>query len=147
MEGAGMILAVDPGDTTGYAVLHMDGRCRLWGHKSAEDFITWLGTAPLDTVEHIVIEDFVLFARKAKKQTGSRFKTVQVIGALKMRAGQLGIPFHMQGSDIKPIAERWSKVFPPADHSKSHKYDAFNHGFYWLVKHGYAPTAWERERG
>jgi hypothetical protein len=51
----------------------------------------------------------------------------------------------MQGSDIKPMAEKFTQVKPPSDHAESHKIDAFNHGAYYLINKGIRKTALEEE--
>lgn len=140
------ILSVDPGETSGWALLQKNGNCKQMGQLAFEPMMEFINNLVPEGIAVIVIEDFVVFRRKAQAQTGSRHKTVQIIGALKSYALRHNIPVVMQGADIKKIAEKWSQIKPPADHAQSHQIDAFNHGFYYLVKNHYAKTALERKQ-
>jgi hypothetical protein len=127
-----MILVVDPGDTTGYALFYDDGEL----HKKGQaDFDKFLDVIALDQYDRIVVEDYRLRAGKQAQQTGSRFQAVQVIGALKFAAKLREIPFELENVQAKTLGSMYSGVKPPSDHKKSHEIDAYNIGIYWLVTH------------
>ena len=125
-----MILVVDPGDTTGYALFDETGELYLKGQADFDKFLDFLLKNSFDS---IVVEDYRLRKGKQAQQTGSRFQAVQVIGALKYIARQEEIPFELASVQAKTLGSMYSGVKPPSDHKKSHEIDAYNIGIYWLV--------------
>lgn len=126
-----MILVVDPGDTTGYALFYDDGELYV---KNQGDFLHVMEMLQNTLhIERIVVEDYRLRAGKQAQQTGSRFQAVQVIGALKYHAFLHDIPFELATVQAKTLGSMYSGVKPPSDHKKSHEIDAYNIGIYWLV--------------
>lgn len=130
-----MILVVDPGDTTGFALFQEDGEC-VW--KGQEDFDGLLELLAGDTdirvlTTRIVVEDYRLRKGKQAAQTGSRFQAVQVIGALKFYARLKSIPFELVDVQAKTLGSMYSGVKQPSNHKLSHEIDAYNIGIYWLV--------------
>ena len=134
-----MILVVDPGDTTGYAVFEEDGE---FVDKGQADFDKFLDFLMASTFTRIVVEDYRLRKGKQAQQTGSRFQAVQVIGALKYLARQERIGIDLVNVQAKTLGSMYSGVKPPSDHKKSHEIDAYNIGIYWLVANDiiYPPT-------
>lgn len=134
-----MILVVDPGDTTGYAVFEEDGE---FVDKGQADFDKFLDFLMASTFTRIVVEDYRLRKGKQAQQTGSRFQAVQVIGALKYLARQEHIGIELVNVQAKTLGSMYSGVKPPSDHKKSHEVDAYNIGIYWLVANDiiYPPT-------
>lgn len=92
------LLAIDPGETTGYALfqyghdrsrpptLLQSGQCLLWGP------IPYI----IVTVDRIVIERFLLLPGVALAQTGSEFPAVQVLGVVRFLAETHQIPMVVQ---------------------------------------------------
>jgi hypothetical protein len=135
-----VIIGLDPGDTTGVAVLGEDGTVYSLAQYSLADFTDWVVNFTLPdgfTVVRIVYERFVVFRQKAQKQVGSKMGASQSIGMIKVLAAKLNVPLTEQGSDIKTIALRWSGIKMPSAHSQSHQYDGYLHAYYWLKKNGY----------
>lgn len=134
-----MILFVDPGDTTGYAIFEEDGELLTKGQADFDKFLDFLIQ---NTFDRIVVEDYRLRKGKQAQQTGSRFQAVQVIGALKYVARQERIGFELVNVQAKTLGSMYSGVKPPSDHKKSHEIDAYNIGIYWLVANDiiYPPT-------
>lgn len=101
----GYIIAIDPGKTTGLVVAsNVNYQAETYELNTAvqipwdqrADLYQWLAvlhnsslglTRDLDA---IVIEDFVLYANKAKDQINSRFPSVSVIERVTVYAEQLG---------------------------------------------------------
>lgn len=134
IEDNKMILVVDPGDTTGYAIFFEDdGELHIKGQADFDNFLEFLMGNSFD---HIVVEDYRLRKGKQAQQTGSRFQAVQVIGALKYVARQEGIKLELVDVQAKTLGSMYSGIKPPSDHKKSHEIDAYNIGIYWLVKNG-----------
>lgn len=142
-----VLIAFDPGDTTGWATFNFDtGEAIQEGQVGYKDMPEWLTLRNIirPKVKKIVIEDFRLMGSKALAQTGSRFITCQVIGMIRLWAHPEGITIDLQASNIKPIAERISGRRPVGVHAKSHSVDAYNHGVYWLRKHDKFTTRLEK---
>jgi hypothetical protein len=130
------LLALDPGKTTGWAIFDAKGRMVDMGQanmKQIEDLDDKIKELKLS---HIVYEDFKLFRHRATRQVGSRFEASQVIGKAETWAYKNDCEIVKQDPNIKSIAQKWSQVVPPSDHTKSHEIDAYNHGYYYLVKRG-----------
>jgi len=130
--GRTMILVVDPGDTTGYALFRDNGEL---SKKNQGDFAHVMEMLQdiMYPPEHIIVEDYRLRAGKQAQQTGSRFQAVQVIGALKYYAYIHNIEFELVNVQAKTLGSMYSGIKPPSDHKKSHEIDAYNIGIYWLV--------------
>lgn len=128
-----MILVVDPGDTTGYALFHEDGELDKKGQADFEGFMRFIASHSFD---RIVVEDYRLRGGKQAQQTGSRFQAVQVIGMLKYVAHVEEIPFELATVQAKTLGSMYSGVKPPSNHKLSHEVDAYNIGIYWLVSQG-----------
>lgn len=125
-----MILVVDPGDTTGYALFTDEGELKEKGQANLDGFMHFITNNSFD---RIVVEDYRLRAGKQAQQTGSRFQAVQVIGILKYVAWLEEMPFELATVQAKTLGSMYSGVKPPSDHKKSHEIDAYNIGIYWLV--------------
>lgn len=128
-----MILVVDPGDTTGWAMFDREGGLIDKGQADLNEFFKLI-------TEHsfamFLVEDYRLRKGKQAQQTGSRFQAVQVIGALKYAAYLDEVNFELVDVQAKMLGSMYSGVKPPSDHKKSHEIDAYNIGIYWLVKNG-----------
>lgn len=125
-----MILVVDPGDTSGYALFHDNGELHKRGQAKFDEFLDFILSHSFD---RIVVEDYRLRAGKQAQQTGSRFQAVQVIGALKFAAKIDNLPFELANVQAKTLGAMFSGEKAPSDHKKSHEVDAYNIGIYWLV--------------
>ena len=126
-----MILAVDPGDTSGFALFANDGS---YVNKWQSDFDNSLEfLSPLTNLKTIVVEDYRLRKGKQAQQTGSRFQADQMIGALKYHAKLHGMAFELASVQAKTLGAMFSGQKPPSNHKESHKVDAYNIGIYWLV--------------
>lgn len=135
VEGERYLLAVDPGETSGWAVFSPEGQPlgfgQVRGREALYDLLQEIGP-----VKVVVCEDYRLFGHKAIQQSGSKMETVRVIGAIDSWAHQFGVKPFMQPSSIKSIAVKWSGLKPIGSHDNSHHVDAYNHGYYYLQKNG-----------
>ncbi len=143
-----MILAVDPGDMTGLAywteewVLINFDQCTLdeiperWYELETEH----------GRVTLVIVEDYILFAKRAMSQTGSRMKASQGIGMVKALASIRGAEVIIQKASIKSTAMKWSQIKMPANHAESHKFDAYLHGYYYGVANGYIKTSLQTQK-
>lgn len=135
-------LGVDPGHTTGYAILSSWQPIALdiSGHVLFEDVPDWLQGLPED-IDMVVMEEFKLLPGKATYQatnSNSQMKTSQVEGMVKLWAAQRKIPVVMQSPAIKASTEKQSGLKPSGSHNKnSHWIDAFNHLYYYGIRNGF----------
>ena len=100
-----IILAIDPGETTGYVVAEIDGLD--YDIKISGQFPNWEQFEMLITYwlpDRIVYEAFYLSPSIAKYKTRSTMPTVEVIGVLKFLAWQHSIPLIVQSPSIKYVA-------------------------------------------
>lgn len=141
------ILAVDPGDTTGWAILGYYGG-QLWdsGQLPLKEMQEFINNLDPTGCKGIVYEDFRLYAHKTKQQIGSRFGAVQIIGALESYGYRNELVRVRQPARVLAIAEKWSGVKQPTNHKLSHHVDAYNHGFYHLCRIGVAKHKAENEQ-
>lgn len=149
-----MITAWDPGDTTGWAVWDEEGNLLKMGMCALEDIpdvwddlLTQFDDEGANPMRTVIVEDFVLFGKRAQSQTGSRMKASQGIGSLRTLARQERAEFILQPASVKSIAIKWSGITMPSDHDKTHEWDAFLHGYHWLVKQKRIQTQLEIEKG
>lgn len=140
-------ISFDPGDTTGYAIWRVkDGQAQIaeFGQMSLDELLNWVNVYD-KPVENVIIEEFKLFAKRAKQQAGSSMKASQAIGALRSFAVRKGARVHMQPANIKFIALKQTQITMPSQHSQTHQWDAYLHGAYWHIKQGMLKTALQRE--
>jgi len=127
-------LAVDPGLHTGWAVWNRQGECLDFGTTHSDDELHQK-LSLFETIGKVIIEDYTLWYHKARKQAGSKMPAPKAIGIVETFARNWKAEIIKQGSDIKPIAEKWTerstKGVPKA---KTHVLDALNHGDYYLIK-------------
>lgn len=144
-----MILAVDPGDTTGIAWWRDNGDFLGQAQIPLEELAqTWesLEIEFDDKITIAIVEDFVLYGSRARSQVGSRMKASQGIGMVKAVASIKGTEVVVQPASIKKTALQWSQVKLPSDHAKTHEWDAYLHGYFYLVKEGKIKTFLELQR-
>lgn len=129
-------LALDPGLNTGWATWDKDGVIITMGTTHNYDELhDLLADFPAGTIKVVVIEDFFLFSHKAKQQSGSRMPAPKAIGQIETFARLWGATIVKQPSHIKPIAERMTgKKTSGMAKAKTHVWDAYNHGEYYLRK-------------
>jgi hypothetical protein len=125
-----MILAIDPGDVSGYAFLNREGVLADMGQFKLANMPTFLDS--LSGVSVIVLENFRI--RPGQNFSWSEMNTIQVIGAIKYRAHQLKCPVVLQEPSAYPIGIKWAGLVLPKDHSISHQVVAYAHGTYYSHK-------------
>lgn len=143
-----MITAWDPGKTTGFAIWSPEGELRELGQCDINDMVTtWRRLESTHgKITAVIYEDFRLFAKKARQQTGSNMPASQVIGMLRTLAELSDAHETVQPANIKDIAIKWSGVARPLDHSATHSIDAYLHGFYWMKRQGIVKTVLQKQK-
>lgn len=125
-----MILAIDPGDVSGYAFLNMEGVLADMGQFKLANMESFLDG--LHGINVIVLENFRI--RPDQNFSWSEMNTIQVIGAIKYRAHQLKCKVVLQEPSCYSIGAKWAGVTIPKDHSISHQVVAYAHGTYYSHK-------------
>jgi hypothetical protein len=97
-------------------------------------------------VSVVVVEDFIVFHKRAQKMAGSRMPASQVIGMLRVFARKKKARLIMQEAGKKDQGANLTQIFEPADHSQSHWVSAYNHGFWFLHNLGLVQSELEKER-
>lgn len=141
----GGIIAFDPGDTTGWAAFSGEGDTKMLGQVKFDDLPGFLASMDETKISYVIVEDYRLFAKRAMQQAGSTMKASQVIGMLTLWAAQKGAELVKQPSSIKPAALKWSQIKMPGSHAQSHQYDAYLHGYHWMVSRGLIKTQLQLE--
>lgn len=141
----GRIIGIDPGKMNGIAIFHGDGTLDTFGQMDMNELEEWQDTYEED-VSWVIVEDFVLFKKRAFQQAGSRMHASQVIGMMKAFARRKGARLTLSPADNLPIAEKVSGKRMPSDHSISHQVSAYNHAFLAMHKAGIVKSKLEQER-
>lgn len=124
-----MILALDPGGTTGWALISTSlGMERRAGQIEGRfQVYNWFEGLALSAVQAVVCERFTINAHTARKTP--QLDPLYIIGHIEARCWQLGVPFYLQsptegksfGTDHKLKALGW--WVPNQDHAQ----DALRH--------------------
>ncbi len=138
---APVYLAVDPGETTGWATFDAKGSILNMGQFKQHEQGKALDNLVRSELKAVICEDYRNHAW-TKQKNWSRNQTSKNIGALEMIAELRGVPVHLQSNSVKPIGYKWAGMTegPPSNHSISHQYDAYAHGVYWLQSNGIRPV-------
>lgn len=137
-----IVIAIDPGETIGWAVL-AKGTIIRWGqikpvaHKRPDlqraSLLVKLASRYNSPV--LVMERFNLYAHKRKSQTNSSFPTVEVIGVIKHEAQKLKLPVREQSaSQAKGLVP--DKRLRELDFwlpGQRHARDAIRHALYYAL--------------
>lgn len=131
-----MYLALDPGETTGYAFFNEQGEVTDMGQFKQKDQQEWLADNITPEIKAVVCEDYRNHGWKQQKKW-SRNQTSKNIGAIEMICSLRNVPCYLQPNTVKKIGYMWGGLKgPPSNHSISHQYDAYAHGIYWLQQNG-----------
>ena len=131
-----VLLAIDPGETTGYAVFTegkyvADGEItiKLDNLKQIWNLINKINP------DAVVCEDYIIYGSKAKMHAWNRLVTPQIIGVIRYTCQELNIPLYMQmASTAKGFCndkklKEWELWVKGHEHSR----DAIRHATYWLL--------------
>ena len=141
-------LAIDPGDTTGIALIGVSGELLFEAQMSHEEFIEFLvygNPASRQAMRHVdlvVVENFKLLPGKARAVSQTKTRSLEAskgVGAAELWAAMRGVeliyrdPSHwrigLQLAGIEP--SRW-----PKQHKDGHSMCAYGAGFHALVELG-----------
>lgn len=145
------IIAIDPGEATGYAIGRIDKKAKefqieTWGHDPWRVFSmnymnVMLGDNPFEIV---VYESWRLRPEAAKPLIGSDFPAVQGIGVIKYGAWHRKAELCTTEPSYKPIIDKQmgGKDYLPERDTVEHYRDAFRHLCWYAVNSaGIGPEA------
>lgn len=148
------LLAIDPGETVGWALFDPKTNAKLEGGQTdfgqfPRDVAAGLrvhhahsdpgASGPFAGVTEIVIEDFVIYPPDVSSGPPPAWDpviTARVIGAIAAFAELAHVPVHYQGANIKSDALRASAEvdFSRPLYENRHENDATMHGTYFLAR-------------
>lgn len=132
-------LAVDPGETSGYAIFSVEGDIVEMGQFKQAEQNAWIRDHITEDCIALIIEDYKNYASHKQKRW-SRNQTSKNIGAFEMACFMFNVTVILQMANIKAIGYKWAGLgAAPSNHSISHQYDAVVHGVYWLISTGKVP--------
>ena len=139
------IMGLDPGETTGATIIDIPSHIVSIPLKSeisnwvqyAGELENWFAIESLIkefTPDVIVIEEFRLYADKAKSKIGHDFPEVKIIGQIEMIAQQQNIPIHKQGAGVVKqfYTDERLKSLNMWQSGQRHARDAVRHALYFF---------------
>jgi hypothetical protein len=159
------ILACDPGESFGYCggndnKLHFAGTVDMW--EFAHALGTALGLTPdhvspqpvdpeilrqLTGVEQVVVEDWMIYPWKAMELANDKCRTARVIGAVEFMCRTAGVPYVLQGANIKDTAQAAGveELYLSPRTENRHANDAMQHYVFYNLGRKLPPVRWEKE--
>jgi hypothetical protein len=129
-------LALDPGETTGWAKFAADGTPLSYGQFKQHEQLQWLRENITPDLTLVIIEDYKNHGWQQQKRW-SRNQTSKNIGSIETVCQFVGVPFVLQPNNIKAIGYKYAGMDgPPSNHAISHQFDAIAHGYYYLRVNG-----------
>lgn len=143
------VMAIDPSGNftntkgkTGWAYFK-NGKLTSYGEIDAKYFPTRaayfqhiLNTIKQMNPQHLVVENFRVYADKAAAQINSEMETPRILGAIEVYAYQKNIPLTQQNASL--VKTRWAddildkKGILPKDVKSPHIKDAIRHGAHFV---------------
>lgn len=149
-----IVLAIDPGETTGYVVIRYDGMTandtdRHVGRQvqGGRQFTVLVAgqyewdqrfriQQRIQDADHIVMESFRLYAHKAQEQINNTFPSVETIGIvtafayLEAKLGAIVMQPASMRTNVDVLNEHKGYV-----QAHVHAHDAYQHGRIYILKH------------
>jgi hypothetical protein len=127
------LLALDPGETVGWAVFEM-GQLTKCGH-AAGDATTIEDLVAREQPSVVVMEEYRIYPWRLKQHSLSNVPTLRLIGALQYILQTKGIPYHMQtAQQAKGFAtDQRLKQWGMYPQKLRHARDAVRHAVYYLL--------------
>ena len=129
------VLAMDPGGTTGWALID-DNILTHAGEVKDTEFYEWLRELSPVGIDALVIEDYKIRPEQLVgkyQHTWSSGQTLRFIGALVYWGVQHGVVTALQLPAIKPVASGLTGLPYVKGKRNQHSIDAALHGFFYLI--------------
>lgn len=134
-----IILSLDPGETTGYAVVEPEGWPKEFPKVHERGVISlWRGLRALIERYHpdvIVAEEYRLYPNKARTQYHDRILPARVLGVIQYLAEEYGIPHVFQSASVGKAARLPEEIFERV-RTLAHERDALCHAIAYLNSKG-----------
>lgn len=141
----GRIIALDPGDMTGWATARVNGRCLSvtgsgYGPWKEIGLKLWRAQSSPDPFTHIVYEAWRLRPGHERSFIGSAIPSIQMVGQIKASAwwAPVDVALASQEPNIKPVIDkqmaRWRghpDYLPSSE--VEHDRDALRHLYYYTL--------------
>lgn len=127
-----MYLALDPGETTGFAIFDEKGNSLEIGEVFSDAELDDLLDRLSPTV--VIVEDWV--QSPYITMGGNKQLTARTIGSVESWCRRHSAKVVLQPNTIKSIGYKWAGLPKPKVKSLSHRSDAYVHGVYYLQKNG-----------
>ena len=134
------VLAIDPGETVGIAVFTEKGKALKVEEIPSDEFFDRLADYTPGKLTTVVVEDYRLRQGKQMQQTGSRFETVQCIGAARLFARIHGLDFHRQSPQILTVTAKHMRIHVGTGHIQD-RTSALLHGYRFFIESRGVTTA------
>jgi hypothetical protein len=133
-------LAIDPGETSGWAQFDAQGNAIAYGQFKLKDVKESLQRLVSSDLLAVIVEDYKV--HPWQKQRGfSRNETSKIIGRIEMICELRNIKMVLQPNTVRAIGYKWAGLDEqPTNHAISHQFDAVAHGVYWLQMNGIRPV-------
>lgn len=136
MAGQPAYLALDPGETTGWAKFDAMGQILSYGQYTQDQQTQWLTENLTSDLKAVICEEYRIY-NKNRQRNWSRNRTSKNEGAIELLCDMRSVPFFLQPANVKAIGYKWAGLGEaPSNHSISHQFDAVAHGTYWLRQRG-----------
>lgn len=126
------ILGVDPGDTTGWAILEKGEPVEI-GTLKKDEFYEMIPQILAKDIDVCVIEDYIV-----RPEWGNKWKktdTPQKIGAIRLICTEMKLRCVVQQPSIKPVGYGWAGMTYVKGKKGTHVMDAIAHARYFYGKH------------
>ncbi len=127
-----MYLALDPGETTGFAYFNSEGDSVEIGEVFSDEELDALLDRLSPTV--VVVEDWV--TNPHVHMGGNKQLTARTIGSVESWTRRHNAKIVLQPNTIKSIGYLWAGIPKPKNKALSHRSDAYVHGIYYLQREG-----------
>lgn len=141
-------LTVDPGETTGWTLWSEDWEIVDGGQTPLWEFIDELragiveGEGRFGGLALIVCEDWAIYPWEAQNLAWDKCRTARGIGAIELLCRYSTVELVLQPAKIKEtaVAAGAEDLYVSPRHPNRHQNDAIQHGVYYRLKHGRAPS-------
>ncbi len=132
-------LALDPGDTTGYALFDADGNCIAYGQYVLSEQTSKLDELITSNLDLVICENYVNYGWKQQKRWGTN-QTSKNIGKIELMCEMRSVECVLVPASNKEMGYMFMGMKEPSNHSISHQFDAMAHGVFELQKRGIRPV-------
>lgn len=133
-------LALDPGNTTGWAQFDAKGNCVAYGQFTLLEQVKALDRLITSDLDLVICENYVNYGWKQQKRW-SENQTSKNIGKIELMCEMREVEITLvPAAPNKGMGYMYMGMTPPSNHDISHQFDAMAHGVYELQMRGIRPV-------